>query len=696
MNPIDPSSYVVVDDFFGTPYIDVDERRELPMAHRYVHGGFTGTDTRFAFCYPPAELYQGRLYQPLEGANAGHEDVASQPLGAVTGGAEMVFRLGGYMVESNMGHIGDVKDARAGDDATIYGWRAAAESARFSKFVAAQVLGVAPRHSYVFGGSGGARRSPLCLAYAPDVWDAAMPFMGDDVDGDYGDWSRPRDGTPNFAAMFNTQRVLGDKVGDVVDAMRPGGSGDPFAGLNTHQREQLATLYKLGFPRGDEFMISQPMGQLWLWSSMAERISREDRYFARFWTEPGHVGFDQPELLQADLIDTQTTVTRVLTANDLANDEQFAEPRFAGLRMLATVFGTMQNAMDSPLVIQLGDTSGGYLPGAGVRFLDGDAAGRQLYCMSGVGNSLLLDGEGEASNLRLTGVQPGDRVQFDNRAFLAYCYYTRHHIWESLGAEQFRLRGLPIYEQYQQPELSPFMGVRHTGRFDGKMLWIQHTHDSSLWPSQGLGMKNNIEREVGATRSRQCFRLRWLENAEHVPPFMAAAPPDRANNTWLVDYGPHIEQSLADLTAWVEDGVEPAETSFDLGDGQIILSPSAKERGGIQPVVQVTANGAKKAEIRAGTPVNLELHAEVPPGAGTVISVKWDLDGSGAYPVTQEVDGQSAELTLSLEWTYAKPGTYFPTALVQSHRDGDIDATSRRIPNLDAARVVVTDGGINT
>jgi hypothetical protein len=171
---------------------------------------------------------------------------------------------------------------------------------------------------------------------------------------------------------------------------------------------------------------------------------------------------------------------------------------------------------------------------------------------------------------------------------------------------------------------------------------------------------------------------------------MAAAPPDRANNTWLVDYGPHIEQSLADLTAWVEDGVEPAETFFDLGDGQIILSPSAKERGGIQPVLQVTANRAKKAEIRAGTPVNLELHAEVPPGAGTVISVKWDLDGSGAYPVTQEVDGQSAELTLSLEWTYAKPGTYFPTALVESHRDGDIDATSRRIPNLDAARVVVS------
>src|ERR1700722_20518394 len=163
---------------------------------------------------------------------------------------------------------------------------------------------------------------------------------------------------------------------------------------------------------------------------------------------------------------------------------------------------------------------------------------------------------------------------------------------------------------------------------------------------------------------------------------LAAAPPDRANNTWLIDYSPHVEQCLADLTAWVEDGVEPAETDFDLADGQIVLPSSAKERGGIQPVVQVTANGAKKAEICAGTLVNLEGHEEVPPGAGTIISVKWDLDGSGAYPVTQEVDGKSAELTLALEWTYSKPGTYFPTALVESHRHGDIGAASQRIPNL--------------
>jgi hypothetical protein len=87
--------------------------------------------------------------------------------------------------------------------------------------------------------------------------------------------------------------------------------------------------------------------------------------------------------------------------------------------------------------------------------------------------------------------------------------------------------------------------------------------------------------------------------------------------------------------------------------------------------------------------VNLQVHAEVPPGAGTIISVKWDLDGTGTYPVTQDVDGLATELSLELQWSYDRPGTYFPTALVESHREDDVAATSRRIPSLDSARVVV-------
>lgn len=221
------------------------------------------------------------------------------------------------------------------------------------------------------------------------------------------------------------------------------------------------------------------------------------------------------------------------------------------------------------------------------------------------------------------------------------------------------------------------------------MLWVQHTHDASLWPAQGLGMKNNVEREVGPEEARKRFRLRWLENAEHIPPFMAASPPDRANSTWLINYAPAIEENLAALTAWVEDGVEPGVMGFEMVDGQIVLAPTAAERGGIQPVVSVTANGSTRADVRAGDEVTLVVHAEVPPGAGSIISVKWDFDGSGSYPLHEKVDGTRSEVTFTTTRIYDQPGTWFATALVESHHKGDVDAIARRIPNLNAARVVV-------
>jgi hypothetical protein len=684
---MDLDTYIVKDPFFGEPYIDADDSRDQPTPHRYIHGGFAGTDTRFAFYFPPADRYEGRLYQPLDGANAGHEDVFGGPLGSVIGGLEMVARLGGYMVESNMGHLGDVMDPKAGPDPTIYGWRAAAESARLSKFVAAQVYGTPPAHAYVFGGSGGARRSPLCLAYAPGVWDAALPFMGDAMDGEHGDMSLVRNGAPNFACMFNVQRLLGSKIYDVVDAMSPGGSGDPFAGLDTHQREELATLYRLGYPRGDELMIAQPMGQIWLWASMAERLLAEyPDYFESFWSKPGYVGHDLPSVVEADVIDVRATVQRVLFASDIIKDSAFNSPEFAALRGMAALFS---RTGDLPMAVEIADLPNGYRLGAGVRVLTGSGAGRQLYCTNGVGNVLMCDGAGEASNLRFSGVLAGDEVHVDNRPFLAYCYYYRHHIRQGVEWDCLRLDGQPIFEQHPQPEMSPFMGVLHTGRFDGKMLWVHHTHDASLWPSQGTGMKKNIEREIGPEEARKQFRLRWTQNAEHVPPAMAGGTPERATNTWLINYQPVIEQSLADLTAWVEHGVEPSGTNFELRDGRIILPATAAERAGIQPVVDVTANGGSRAEIAVGDSVDLQVHAEVPAGAGTVVSVRWDFDGSGTYPEGLEVDGVSTEVTLSTTHIYDRPGTYFATALVESHRDGDLKATSRRIPNLASARVVV-------
>jgi hypothetical protein len=102
------------------------------------------------------------------------------------------------------------------------------------------------------------------------------------------------------------------------------------------------------------------------------------------------------------------------------------------------------------------------------------------------------------------------------------------------------------------------------------------------------------------------------------------------------------------------------------------------------------AEGALRTEAKVGDEVTLLVEAEVPAGAGTIIGVKWDFDGSGTYPFAHDVDGTGSKVRLSTSHTFDRAGTYFVTALVESHRDGDVKAIARRIPNVASARVVVS------
>jgi hypothetical protein len=222
-------------------------------------------------------------------------------------------------------------------------------------------------------------------------------------------------------------------------------------------------------------------------------------------------------------------------------------------------------------------------------------------------------------------------------------------------------------------------------------MWIHHTHDASLWPPQGIAYRNAVEKVQGPEGLATKFRLRWTENAEHVPAEFVPSQPGRHSSTTLIDYRPLIEQGLLDVCRWVEDGIEPVGTNFSYADGRITLPATAAERGGVQPVVQATANGSSRAHVKVGEPVTLEVHAECPPGGGTIIAAQWDFDGSGTYPFTHpEVDGSSPEVRLTTTHAWDAPGTYFATVLVHSHVDGDIAASSRRLPNLAAARIVVS------
>jgi hypothetical protein len=53
------------DPLFSQSYVDVDEWRQQSVHHRYVHGGFKGTDARFSINVPARAQSQGRFFQHI-------------------------------------------------------------------------------------------------------------------------------------------------------------------------------------------------------------------------------------------------------------------------------------------------------------------------------------------------------------------------------------------------------------------------------------------------------------------------------------------------------------------------------------------------------------------------------------------------------------------------------------------------------
>lgn len=688
--------YIISDDFFGQPYIDQDEIKSEPSAHRFVHGGFSDTDTRFAFYFPIVDSYQGRMFQPLEGGNGGHEvSFGGGMLGMMFQRIAFAEHMGGYMVESNQGHIGDNIDEKAGNDPGLYGWRASAESARLSKFIAAQIYGYPPNYSYVWGGSGGGRRSPLCIENAPDVWQGCLPSTSGGEISEPGNNKQVRSGGPiGFGQMFNVQRLLGkEKIMRVVDAMAPGGTGNPFIDLSNHEREELARLYRLGFPRGNESMILEPMGQIWLWSSLADSLISDDpEYFNNFWNKPGYIGHDMPSAVNEDIVNTTAIIKRTISAKNLNEDEEFSGPEYQTMRMFAAMIGSAGEAYDMPYAVELEGIDSGYLLGTGIRINSGKAKGRQFYATGVVNNIFACDGHGEANLKRFSDVDIGDEVIVDNRNFLAFCYYARHHAIDEPQFSSLKLDNTAIYPQHPIPTMAPLMGNCYTGNYKGKLLWIHHTHDSSVWPANGLLYASAVAAYQGEEQAAENFCLRWNENAEHGPPFIVPPEPNRASNTRLIDFTPITEQSLVDLVDWVEKGIKPVASNYSYTDGKIILANTAEERRGIQPIVKVKANGKSLTHCKINEPVTLEVEGEIIAEAGKIINVKWDFDGSGSFPFSHhEIDGKSSSIHLKTSHSYAKPGIYFVSALVESHRNGDINATKFRIPNVAQAKIIVNE-----
>jgi len=660
------------DSLFSQPYIDIKEWRDEPVRHRYVHGGFEGTQTRFSFYFPPEEDYEGRFFQYITPV----PDSENLSQGATGEEDKISFSIqhGAYFIETNGGgNLG----FRA--DPSIGAYRANAAVAQYSREVAENIYGAHRNYGYAFGGSGGAYRT-IGGAENTEVWDGVVPYVA----------GSPM-AIPNvFTVRMHAMRVLQDKLPQIVDAIEPGGSGDMYAGLNQTEKEALREVTKMGFPIQAWFNY-EDMG-IHAFPAIFQGMKMADAsYFTDFWTVPGYLGKDSYETIEKDRLQEKATIKRVITKREAyaLGLPMGSEPGRARGTADAAWKNLDQKADTIPVAFQL-DTR---LPevqflGGELKILSGEMKGQALAIKSIEGDMVIL---GAVDPKIAAALRICDEVQIDNSDYLAAQTYHRHQVpgpeyqvWDQFRDEN----GDPIHPQ--RPMLIGPLFTRSTvgslpdGDFKGKMILLGSLWDTEAYPWQSDWYRNRVEESLGDAFEDN-FRLWFTDHANHGDFAVPGAP------THIVSYLGVLQQALLDLSNWVENGVAPAaSTNYEVVDGQVIVPEAAQARKGIQPVIDLQANGSKRAEVAVGEKVTLSAVIEVPDNQGSIVSVEWDMDGTGEFATQEKLKNSSQEkMTISKIHSFSEPGTYFITLRAVSQRDGNAETPFTRIRNLDRVRVVV-------
>ena len=236
----EPRATPAPDPLFAQPYIDIDEWRDRPVRHRYVHGGFKGTETRFSFYFPPKEQYQGRFFQHItpvpDNENLAQKvaSPASTTRSASPSPAAPTSSRPTAAASSTSARLPAMKPIRRSPPIAPTRQRRILPRGRATK-----MYGGKRPYGYAYGGSGRRRIARSARSRTPrGVWDGAVPFViGSTM------------AIPNmFTVRMQAMRVLRDKFPQIVDAVEPGGSGDPYAGLNDEEAEALREVTRMGFP----------------------------------------------------------------------------------------------------------------------------------------------------------------------------------------------------------------------------------------------------------------------------------------------------------------------------------------------------------------------------------------------------------------------------------------------------------------
>jgi hypothetical protein len=516
---------------------------------------------------------------------------------------------------------------------------------------------IAQPRGYLYGASGGAYQTLGGAESTSGVWDGFVPMV-----------PGVPNAIPNFqAAQVLALRVLHGKLAQIDDAVEPGGSGDPYAGLSAEQQDTLLEVTRLGMPLRGWWQWQALNGGSF--SAVAGGVRAIDpTYVNDFWTVPGYEGANPASPVQAARIQYDTTVASLVGA---------------------PVTGVVVAGVPS-----------GDLTGADLIITSGAAAGKTVTIESASGTTV---GFPSADPTIRSTLQPGDHVRIDNSWLLALQYYPRYQVPapDQYAWNQYRnANGTPRFPQ--RPMLAGPFFAKVSGEatpltpFTGKMIMLASTMDVQALAWSADWYRSQVQKMFGAQVNGH-YRLWFMDNADHDPngPAVTTAPHAAAH---IVSYVGEFQQALLDLDAWVAHGRAPAPTSTYTVDAntQVHVPTASDQRGGLQPIVTLSARSCalgqcvtsdSRIDVKAGQPVRFSIAARTQLGTSSIVRTEWDFNGLGTYPVQSPLAQPRGVVFQGMTYTFMKPGTYFPVVRVSAQRDPH--GRYGVIQNLARVRVVV-------
>jgi hypothetical protein len=531
-------------------------------------------------------------------------------------------------------------------------------------------------YNYFWGCSGGGIVSMTAAENTSGVWDGVqVQCMGPAGIATYHSF---------FWQAHYTMAIPQAKRDAIAAAAAPGGTGDIYAGLNEEEKSVLNEFIAAGYPLpviGNHFKNLIP-----LVDPIDIRIF-DQTYEDDFWSNPGYAGANPPNYLKAAKVDGWATITGITRdAAGVPTAIQFDPATVPALGTIGDAYLEywVYGADGKTRVIDPTRAVGVPTDNKQRFSLLGDLDTKTgLLTMTGAIKAGLERGSPIVNSpVLLKALRVGSKVRINNRFILAMYYYPRYS----------NIPGMRSYDQYRNADGSAkypqrndigvlshanyrVMGGRiETGAIKNKTMIIEGMGDNLSWPIFNASYAEQIQRTLGMAKANQMMRFYLHDNGRHA---VGGGEP----GVW--------QQSMQDMMAWAEKGIAPPpSTSYVIRNGQVIPATEAAARHGLQPVMNLTANGVARATIGVNQPVELAAKLEMPPATGQIVQYSWTIAGT-ADPMTV-VDKPQPLVNVTRTITFPAPGTYVVRLTVNGQRDGLVDPPNQTLlQNFKEVRVVV-------